>query len=336
MDNRRVRQGQFPILNQQQKTIGYLVIGISQEESAIVLHNLRNTLLATFPLLLLALYWATALSAFRGIAPVNQLSRAAARITEANIASRLPLPGNKDEIYQLAVTINELLHRIESGIQREKQFTSDASHEIRTPLTAIRGTLEVLIRKKRSSEQYEEKIGSVIREVDRLNAMLEHLLEVARLENSIIRIQKTAIDLNDFLRLTAGKWQARLQEKNMTLQLEIPPAASLHTDPALLQVIIDNLLGNAVKYGSSGGAVTCTWQAKPGTLTIRDNGPGIAEEHLPHVFERFYRADPSRSAHTSGAGLGLSVARKLADLLGIQLTAANDHGAVFSLQFQIS
>ena len=334
MGNRRVRQGQFPILNRRQKTIGYVLIGISREESAIVLHNLRNTLLATFPLLLIALYWATALSAFKGIAPVKQLIKAAGRISEANIDTRLPVPANKDEIHQLALTINELLERIERGVQREKQFTADASHEIRTPLTAIRGILEVLIRKKRTPEQYEEKIGHVIQEVDRLHAMSEQLLAVARMESNTIQVQKNAVALHAFFQSEAQKWQPRLQAKNMTMHLDMPASALVHTDAALLRVMVDNLLDNSLKYGHPGGRITCQWLAEEHCLRISDDGPGIAPENLPHLFERFFRADEARSTQIPGAGLGLSVVKKLADLLHIELSAANDQGAVFSLRFK--
>lgn len=334
MGKRRVRQGQFPILNRRQKTIGYLLIGISREESAIVLHNLRNTLLATFPLLLIALYWATALSAFKGIAPVNQLIKAAGRISESNINERLPIPANKDEIHQLALTINELLERIERGVQREKQFTADASHEMRTPLTAIRGILEVLIRKKRTPEQYEEKIGSVIQEVDRLHAMSEQLLAVARMESDTIHVQKKALVLHPFFESLTQKWQARLQEKNMTLRVDIPVWASIHTDSTLLRVMVDNLLDNSLKYGHPGGQITCKWLEEEHCLRISDDGPGIAPENLPHLFERFYRADEARSTQIPGAGLGLSVVKKLADLLHIELSVTNEQGAVFSLHFR--
>ncbi len=331
--DQRIRQGQFPMLSEDNTVIGHLTVGISQEESAIVLYNLRNTLWITFPLLLIVLFLATALAASKGIAPVQRLIHSASGISEANIDARLPLPENKDEIYQLATTINELLQRVESGIQREKQFTADASHEIRTPLTAIRGTLEVLVRKKREPAQYEEKISRVINEVDRLNAMLDQLLQLARLENNRIQVNKTPVALNDFFSALAEKWQARLKEKNMTLNLHIPRASILHTDATLLSIILDNLIGNAIKYGHSGGQIDCTWQAENNSLIFRDNGPGIPAEHLPHVFDRFYRADDARSAAVPGAGLGLSIAKKLADLLGIELKVSSRAGLEVVLGF---
>ncbi len=336
IESQRIRQGQFPILNERNVVIGRLTVGISQEESAVVLHNLRNTLWIAFPLLLLILFVATAIAASQGIAPVQQLIRTASGISETNIHDRLPLPGNKDEIYRLATTINELLQRVENGMNREKQFTADASHEIRTPLTAIRGTLEVLIRKQRAPAQYEEKIGRVIAEVDRLNTMLEQLLQLARLENNPVPVKPAPVPLHDFLVALTEKWQPRLSEKNMELGLQIPPGAVLFADATLLNIILDNLIGNAIKYGRPGGRIDCIWQADNTVLTIRDDGPGISSEHLPHIFDRFYRTDNARSSVVQGAGLGLSIAKKLADISGIVLLVKSEHGTEVSLHFQHS
>jgi len=335
ISDQRIRQGQFPIQNEQGTVIGHLTVGISQEESSIVLFNLRATLWIAFPLLLVILFLATSLAASKGISPVKHLIQAAAGISEQNINDRLPLPQNKDELHQLATTINELLQRVESGLQREKQFTADASHEIRTPLTAIRGTLEVLLRKQRDPSHYEEKINRVIREVDRLNDMLDQLLQLARLEGGPIPVKRTQVDLNALLHSLAEKWQLDLQGKNMALQLQIPPQSSCSTDAALLNIILDNLLGNAIKYGHSEGQIDCIWQIENATLTIQDNGPGISEAHLSRLFDRFYRADDARSATVPGAGLGLSIAKKLADLLGIRLTVSSrvGEGTSFVLGF---
>ncbi|MCC6410505.1 MAG: HAMP domain-containing protein [Saprospiraceae bacterium] len=335
IDDQRIRQGQFPIVNEQGGIIGHLTVGISQEESAVVLHNLSKTLWIAFPLLLIVLFLATALAASKGIAPIQQLIRGASDIGDASMDKRLPLPQNKDEIYQLATTINELLDRVEKGMQREKQFTADASHEIRTPLTAIRGTLEVLIRKQREPAQYEAKIGRVMAEVDRLNAMLEQLLQLARLESGNTRANRTPVDLSAFFNALNAEWQPRLAEKNMHLGLEIPSGSTLATDAALLNIVLDNLIGNAVKYGHAGGQIHCTWSVENNVLTISDNGPGIPAEHVPHLFDRFYRTDASRSTSIPGAGLGLSIAQKIAGVLGIQLCVSSQEGAgtTFTLHF---
>lgn len=335
IENQRVRQGQFPILNEQNSLIGHLSVGLSSQESSIVLHNLRNTLWAAFPALLLVLFWATSFAASKGIAPVQQLIKAASVIDENHISNKLPLPETKDEIHQLAAAFNELLQRIDKSIQREKQFTADASHEIRTPLTAIRGTLEVLIRKQREQAQYQEKISQVIREVDRLHAMLDQLLQLARLEGGHTSVHEIPVQINALLASAADKWQLRLAEKNMALHFDIPPSEVVTTDPDLLGVVVDNIIGNAIKYGRNGGRIDCLWEAGSRSLVIRDDGPGIPPEQLPYVFDRFYRTDDSRSSSVPGTGLGLAIAKKMSDLLNIRLTANNAKGtgAEFILRF---
>ncbi|MBL7795301.1 MAG: HAMP domain-containing histidine kinase [Saprospiraceae bacterium] len=331
----RIRQGQFPIKNNSGVVIGYLAVGVSREESAVVLLNLRNTLCIAFPALLLILFLATSLAASTGIHPVKKLIRAASVIGENSLGSRLPLPGHRDEIFQLATTINELLQRVENGIQREKQFTADASHELRTPLTAIRGTLEVLLRKQREPAQYEEKIRRVIGEVDRLHGMLEQLLQMARLESSHIPISQTPVDLAALFNACSEEWQPRLQEKGMVLRVQIPPATTVRTDAALLGIVLDNLVGNAIKYSTTGGRIDCAWHSENLSLTVSDNGPGIPEAQLPYLFDRFYRVDNSRNAAVPGSGLGLAIAKKIADMLGIRMTVRSreGEGATFTLQF---
>ncbi|MBK8702211.1 MAG: HAMP domain-containing histidine kinase [Saprospiraceae bacterium] len=257
---------------------------------------------------------------------MQQLIRAASNIGEANIQSRLPLPGNKDEIHQLATTINDLLQRLEGSVQREKQFTADASHEIRTPLTAIRGMLEVLTRKKREPEQYEQKIKLVINEVDRLHALIDQLLQLARLESARVPVNMAPVELHEFMEDLASKWTPRLYQKKMTLRLQIPVQVIVTTDTSLLRFILDNIMENAYKYGNSGGHIECSWHMQDKSLTISDNGPGIPEIHLSHIFDRFYRTDSSRSSEVQGVGLGLSIAKKMADLLHIRLTANSREG----------
>lgn len=330
-----IRIGQFPIHNEEKKITGYLSIGVSRQESVSVLKNLRTTLLVAFPLLLIVLYLATSLAVSQAIAPVERLIREVGGINDANIQRRLDLPKHKDEIYQLAATINELLRRIESGINREKRFTADASHELRSPLAAIRGTLEVLIRKPRDTGQYEEKIGQVIGEVDRMHQILDQLLQLARIESGNVAVSREPIDLKSFLEAIRENLQEPLEEKNMHLHLDIPAGTAISTDGTFLDLILANLLGNAVKYGRTGGNITCRWDMAEAVLTVSDDGPGIPEEHLPRLFDRFYRVDESRASGGAGAGLGLSIVKRLCDLLGIPIEVHSkpDKGTEFLLHF---
>lgn len=334
-NSKRIRQGQFPIFNEQKQIIGQLNIGISQVESALVLYNLRMTLYIAFPLLLLVLYFATSLAASKGIAPVNQLIQTAGRINDSSISTRLPLPEHRDELYRLATTINDLLNRIESSFRREKQITADVSHELRTPLAAIRGTLEVLIRKQREPHQYEEKIGQVIREVDRMHQLLEQLLQLARLEAGSVPVHREAIRLAPFLQNLQDKWQTRLDEKQIRLLSSIPEDACVTADSAFLELIVGNLIDNALKYGTPGCTILCNWDAHTHSLTVSDDGPGVSDEQLSLLFNRFYRADSSRNSRVQGTGLGLSIVKKLTDLQGITIHADSreGEGIAFTLRF---
>ncbi|NUO01905.1 MAG: HAMP domain-containing histidine kinase [Saprospiraceae bacterium] len=325
-NNEHIRQGQFPILNEFGEVIGHLSIGVSQVESALVLENLRFTLLITFPLLTLIFYGASSFAAERGIAPIHKLIETANKIDDHSIKTRLPLPPHRDEIYKLATTINELLNRIESSLNREKQITADISHELRTPLAGIRGTLEVLLRKQREPEQYEQKMEQVLMETDRMNRILEQLLQLSRLESGSILPNKEPVDLKQFMFNFIEKWQPLLEEKRTAVDLNIPAGTILITDGGLLELIVGNLLSNALKYGSTGGRIELSWNAVSKTLTFADDGPGIAPEYLPYIFDRFYRTDASRNAKIPGTGLGLSIAKKLADVQGIHLQVECETG----------
>ena len=337
INDQLVRVGQYPIRNKKKQTIGYLSIGVSRKESTLVLKNLRATLLISFPFLLVVLYLATSVAASQSIAPVNQLIRVASGINDTTIHHRLPLPAHKDEIYSLAATINELLSRIEGGMTREKQFTSDASHELRTPLAAIRGTLEVLIRKPRETEFYEEKVQKVIREVDRMDQLLDQLLQLARLEAGHILVEKEETGLYPFLTQLRDPWIPALEEKQMQLHISVPGDISVYTDPGLLDLILGNLVGNAIKYGNIGGNIHCTWDPDQSCLSVTDDGPGIPAEHIPKLFDRFYRTDESRNSRVKGTGLGLSIVKKLSDLIDIRIEVGSqlDQGATFCLFFPV-
>ena len=328
----RLRLGQFPIKNDDEKIIGQLTIGVSQQESYNVLQNLLITLCISFPILLLILYVVIYFAASKSIAPVHQLIRAAAGINDSNIDTRLPLPENEDEIYQLAKTINELLSRIDISIQQQKQFTADASHEIRTPLTAIRGTLEVLLRKKREPAQYEEKIREVISQTDRLNRLLDQLLQLARLESGSVK--KETVYLNKILREAEIKFDKQIQEKAILLTSTITDSISVHGDAFFLSVIIDNLFSNAVKYAAVNGKINYNWDHETQTFSITNDCTGITQQQIPYLFNRFYRTDDSRSSLVPGSGLGLAIVKKLADLQHIEIYVSAVPGSTtFSLKF---
>lgn len=335
ISNQKIRLGRFPIKNNNDKDIGKLTIAISEQESYNILNNLIWVLLISFPLVLLVQFLTSSVAASKAIEPVHQLIRTASRIGDSNISTRLVLPVHKDELFELTKTINELLARIEGSLVQQKQFTSDASHEIRTPLSAIRGTLEVLVRKQREPQVYEEKISGIIKEVDRLDSLLDQLLQLARIESNKAVARNESIRLAELISVSAEKWEYLAVSKNISLTLTVPESVFVTADRIYLELILDNLLNNAIKYGKENGQVHVGWNEVSKTLAIRDNGIGISPEHLPHIFNRFYRADESRSSSVKGNGLGLSIVKKLANLQGIDLIAESTpgKGSTFSLRF---
>jgi len=334
INGKRIRLGYFPINNESGVKIGQLTIAVSQQQSYTILNNLIWVLLITFPLVLIVQFVVSSLAASKAIKPVNQLIDSASEISDSNLSTRLVLPAHQDELYQLTKTINELLSRIETSMLQQKQFTSDASHEIRTPLSGIRGTLEVLIRKQREPQVYEEKIARTIKEVDRLDLLLEQLLQLARIDSSKAA-RNEAICLTKLISLSGKKWKKQAREKKINLQLQIPEDVIVMGDQLYLELILDNLLSNAIKYGKENGNVFASWDETSKTLSIKDDGIGIPIKDLPNIFNRFYRADESRSSAIKGNGLGLSIVKKLSNFQNINLRAESqpDQGSTFMLQF---
>ncbi len=332
IDDQRLRLGQFPIKNEKGKVIGQLSVGVSRQESHFVLNNLLVTLLISFPILLMVLYVVIYLAATKAIAPVHELIRTASGINDSNIDTRLELPENQDEIYQLATTINDLLARLEGGIQQQKQFTADASHEIKTPLAAIRGTLEVLLRKARQPEQYEERLKDVMAQVDRLNLLIDQLLQLARLEPGTFK--QDSLCLDETVQNIVHKWQKQLVEKDQQVKINIPENIFVQADKMFLDIILANLLSNAIKYGNFNGLIQFNWDKESKVLSVSNDGPGIPAEQIPLLFNRFYRADDSRSSSIPGSGLGLAIVKKIADLQHIIISVKSTPAQTsFLLQF---
>lgn len=335
LSGQKIRLGQFPIKNENEKIIGQLTVAVSQKELFVILNYLLLILLISFPIILIVQYMASSFAASKAISPVHQLIKTASGISESNMNTRLTLPARKDELYELTNTINELVIRIEKSMKQQKQFTGDASHEIRTPLAAIRGTLEVLIRKQRNPEFYEDKIRDIINQVDRVDKLLDQLLQLARIESGVTFATKGRIQLLPLITPLSEKWMPIAHLKSIKIHVEIPQNATVFGDKMFLELMLDNLVTNAIKYGTLNGHVFLIWDDTLKTLSVKDDGIGISDEDLPHIFDNFYRTDESRSSTIQGNGLGLSIVKKLAELQRIKITVKSQlgKGSLFTLQF---
>lgn len=330
-----IRQIQTPIINNN-GIVGYVVVAMSLEDFEIVA-ILKNILLISFPIIVVLLFLIARFFAGRSIKPVSTIIDTSSKITKDNLTSRIPLPTNKDELYILSENINNLLDRIENAIQREKQFTSDASHELRTPLAVIKGTLEVLIRKPRTSEEYNEKINYCIKEVDRINNLVDQLLLLARFENQKQNIKNEEIYLDALVLDTISNFSNQLKEKEINIKTHLQQDCVLKSDSYLIAIIFNNLISNAIKYSKTKGEIFITLQQNRNYLTceIKDNGVGIAKPDLDKIFNSFFRSNSSNHPEIKGTGIGLSIVKRLCDLLEIKISITSEENKGTSVVLQI-
>jgi len=337
LNKKPIRQIQIPLFNRNKK-VGYLFVAMSLDEATLILTNLQDTLLIAFPLILVVLFLIARLIAGRSIKPVTMIIETSSRITKDNLKERIILPQNKDELYVLSKTINDLLERIENAVKREKQFTSDASHELRTPLTVLKGTLEVLVRKPRTQAEYEDKISYGINEVNRLSNLVDQLLLLARFENQIQSLKTEKVYLNALILEVLTRYSGKINAKKININHPFSKDYYVKSDNYLVSIIISNIISNAIKYSNETGIISILLSQKGGVTicTISDKGIGIPKEDLDKIFNPFYRSNPTLHPEIKGSGLGLSIVKRLTELLEIhfEIQSEKEKGTSVILRFQ--
>ena len=331
--SREVRQRQIPLFNAG-KQEGYLLLAKSFADTRELLDNLRNVLLLIYPLILISLYLTMRYLAGKSIEPLEKISQKTNQITQENLNERISETDANDEIAQLSRSINNLLGRLEQALKREKQFTSDTSHELRTPLAVLRGTLEVLIRKPRTAEEYEQKVKTALGSIDRMSTMIDQLLALARVENGK-NLVKEELELIAFLEELADQFSLEKQQK-VVFQSLLSLPIYVRTNEKSLEMILGNLLENAVKYSQEGKEVFLrVGREKEAFIEVVDLGCGIAPEQLDQIFDPFFRAQEALDRGIPGTGLGLAIVKKLAQESGIQVSVRSEKGkgSSFRLDF---
>lgn len=336
LNGKAIRQLQLPLIFEGQ-TRGYVLAAMSLEDSKMVIGKLRNILLALFPLVLLSLFFITRLLAGKSIAPVARITATADRITRNNLNERIELPKTKDELYTLASSINELLERIGNAIERERQFTSDASHELRTPLSVIKGTMEVLIRKPRTEAEYREKIAYALTEIDRMSNTIDQLLMLARFDKTPDRLNRQSIQLVPLLDDILQRYEPEIIRKNLQINIDDNGEAEVESDPYYIDLILDNVISNAIKYSFDDSSIQIRVFKKEGETfcEITDHGVGIRQEDIPSVFTPFFRSDALKHKRIPGNGLGLSIVKKACTFINADftLTSLPSQGTTATLKF---
>jgi two-component system heavy metal sensor histidine kinase CusS len=290
----------------------YLLSGV--EHSLSVFRRVCLGALLIAPALALA---AGFLFARRSLRPVDTITQTARRIDAGHFSQRIARSGNGDELDRLAETLNDMLDRIESHVRRMQQFTADASHELRTPLAALRGTTEVILSQPRSSEELRAVLEENMDQYARLGRIADDLLLLARADVGQLSLKFERVNLNRIAADVVDLYSPLAQERSIELKAVAAEEVELRADGARLHQLLGNIIDNAVKYAGKGCHVRVSLSTRNGSaiVVIADNGPGIAPHDLPHVFDRFYRADHAhRGPDTSGAGLGLPICQTIVRL----------------------
>jgi heavy metal sensor kinase len=300
------------------------VVGGSLEERDDALAELLTLLLIGGPVALLlaslAAYW-TVGAALR---PVEAMRRRAAEVSASGSQQRLPVPAAHDELHRLGVTLNEMLDRLETALERERAFVDDASHELRTPLAAHKAELELALRYGASDQELRAAIASAIEEADRLSQLAESLLVIARSDKGRLALDVEPIRIGDLFATVRDRLHARAERDGRTLTFDDSSGQAVLADRMRIEQALGNLVENALRHGE--GAIRIWTKAIDGRIEIHvsDAGRGFPAEFLPHAFERFRRADTARSG--DGTGLGLAIVKAIASAHGGAVGARNQNG----------
>ena len=296
---------------------------------------LRSVMIGVSPVVLALAVLGGGWLARRSLLPVDELTREARAIDEKDLQTRLSVPSTGDELQRLAETLNDLLSRIENSVRSVIRFTGDAAHELRTPVAVIRASTEVALRQERSAEAYRETLEAIQRETLHVTNLLEQLLMLARGDAGALQLEFDALPIGSLLRLSLESAAPLAESKEIPLESALPGQDSLvWADETATRRLLLILIENAVKYTPAGGRVKVRLEVGVDEcrIEVEDTGPGISAEALPQVFDRFYRAAPDRD-RLDGAGLGLAIARTIAQAHGGRLEAQshNGSGTVFRL-----
>ena len=312
-----------PVLRHGQKVV--LVVGATRQDRTETLGNLRDELLIAGPIALALASLAGYLLAGLSLRAVESMRSRAAVISAETPGDRLPVPRTGDEVERLGETLNAMLARLESALERERDFVADAGHELRTPLALLRTELELALRHAETAEELRSAVRASSEEVDRLTQLAEDLLLIARFDRGRLPLRVETLEASELLGSIANRFEWRAQEAGRRVQVESPAALRVRGDRIRLEQALGNLLDNALRYG--GGEVRLSAQRADGhvELHVTDEGSGFPQELVGQAFERFARLDQARAR--GGSGLGLSIVRAIAEAHGGSAHLANMNGS---------
>ncbi len=317
-----------------------LRVAYTEEKLWLELREFGEVLMLGFPIALLLAGFGGYALARKALAPIDSMGTQAKTISAERLGDRLSIENPEDELGKLGTVFNAMLGRLQAAFDQLRRFTADASHELRTPLTAIRSVGEVALQDQRSPAEYRDVIGSMLEEVDRLTRLSESLLALSRADAGHVQLHREDISLARVAREASSVVEVLAEEKGQRIDIEGDADLIVSVDRLILRQAIVNLLDNAIKYSPLGSQILVRVQSggdKQVLLDVIDQGPGIPNEHQPHVFDRFYRVDRARTREWGGAGLGLSITRWAVEAHGggITLKSEEGHGSTFQVSLPL-
>ncbi|MDB5033207.1 MAG: hypothetical protein JWQ98_448 [Chlorobi bacterium] len=313
------------IPNTQKLRLGIVVVG-SLDRLEATLERLRNILLIIVPASLLLAGVGGWFTARRALAPVAEITSAAAAISSSNLHQRVSGGNSTDELAQLASTFNAMIERLELTFNSQRRFVADASHDLRTPLMVIQAKLDHILTLPEIDPPVREDLEHCLTEVDRMSRLANDLLLLAKADAHQLRLIKAPERLDEIVVDCVSKLKNLAGQRNISLWVDVDDAVEFSCDSATLQRAIMNVITNAITYSHESSTVTTrlTAQDRAALITISDNGPGIPASDIPQIFDRFYRSDTARS--TPGSGLGLAIARTIIEAHDGTIAIASEEG----------
>jgi heavy metal sensor kinase len=274
----------------------------------------------------------------RAIRPIAQISAAASRISAGNLAERINVADADDELGHLAGVLNSTFARLEAAFAQQRQFTADASHELRTPLAVILTEAQTALARERSAAEYRETVESCLSTAQQMRRLVESLLELARFDAGQQAMKREPFDLSQVARQCVDLVRPLAARREIKINCDLP-AVQCFGDPERISQVVTNLLTNAIEFNRDQGEIRISVAADKSSalLKLADTGDGIPAEDLPHIFERFYRVDKSRSRRQGRTGLGLAICRAIVDAHGgaLEVFTQPGVGSIFTLKLPL-
>jgi heavy metal sensor kinase len=299
--------------------------------------DVRDQLLLMIPVLLVALGVGGYFLASRMLRPIDRITRTAATITASDLSKRIDFAGPKDEVGRLAATFDAMLVRLQSAFARERRFSADAAHELKTPLSVLKGKLDVALSRERSVGEYRATLQDLSAQVERLIKLSGNLLTLSRLEQRKLEGELALVNLSDMLESILEQYRQEAGKRQIAISADLPATLPMKGYPDALTRLFINLMDNAVRYTPEGGRIELKAAAGEELVWVAlfNSATNLSDEQVRHLFERFYRADPSRSRRSGGAGLGLSIAKEIVEAHGGRIAVENRPGEGITFRIEM-